>query len=95
MFFVKTKKKILFANLHYHDQIMKYETNIINSSVGYHICPDKCRKKVHKTENEISMRINIRQKCQVVEMLGGKGGFKSEDTEDFFRCQNEYSKSLS
>ena len=24
-----------------------------------------------------------------------KGGFKSEDTEDFFRCQNEYSKSLS
>ena len=24
-----------------------------------------------------------------------KGGFKSEDTEYFFRCQNEYSKSLS
>ena len=24
-----------------------------------------------------------------------KGGFKSEDTEDFFRCQNKYSKSLS
>ena len=24
-----------------------------------------------------------------------KGGFKSEDTEEFFRCQNKYSKSLS
>ena len=24
-----------------------------------------------------------------------KGGFKSEDTEDFFHCQNKYSKSLS
>ena len=25
----------------------------------------------------------------------GKGGFKSEDTEEFFRCPNKYSKSLS
>ena len=24
-----------------------------------------------------------------------KGGFKSEDTEEFFRCQNKYFKSLS
>ena len=24
-----------------------------------------------------------------------KGGFKSEDTEEFFHCQNKYSKSLS
>ena len=24
-----------------------------------------------------------------------KGGFKSEDTEEFFHCQNKYSKTLS
>ena len=27
--------------------------------------------------------------------LWAKGGFKSEDTEEFFHCQNKYSKSLS
>ena len=32
---------------------------------------------------------------RILNCLYAKGGFKSEDTEEFFRCQNKYSKSLS
>ena len=31
----------------------------------------------------------------VLVLMATKGGFKSEETGEFFRCQNKYSKSLS